>query len=46
VNFKGNKSRYIEHLIRDEDFRDLQISFKKANYEFMKNANEMMIMRK
>jgi hypothetical protein len=46
VNFKGNKSRYIEPLIRDEDFRSLQISIKKANYEFMKNANEMMVIRK
>lgn len=46
VNFKGNKSRYIEPLIRDENFRSLQISIKKANYEFMKNANEMMIIRK
>jgi len=46
VNFKGNKSRYIEPLMRDKDFRSLQISIKESNYEFMKNANKIMVIRK
>lgn len=46
VNFKGIRSRYIEHLVHDEDFRNLKISIKRVGYEFMKNANEMMVIRK
>ena len=46
VNFKGIRSRYIELLMRDEDFRNLKISIKRVGYEFMKNANEMMVIRK
>ena len=46
VNFKGIRSRYIELLMRDEDFRNLKISIKRVGYEFMRNANEMMVIRK
>lgn len=45
VNFKGIRSRYIE-FVHDEDFRNLKISIKRVGYEFMKNANEMMVIRK
>jgi hypothetical protein len=46
VNFKGKKSIYVECLMNDKDFRNLHISIKRVGYEFMKNANEMMSIRK
>jgi len=42
VNFKGKSSGYIENLMNDKDFMNMQISIKRVGYEFMKNANEMM----
>ncbi|NJD53991.1 MAG: hypothetical protein FIB07_14120 [Candidatus Methanoperedens sp.] len=46
VNFKGIRSGYIELLVRDQGFRNLKISIKRVGYEFMKNANEMMIIKR
>ncbi len=45
VNLKGEESSFVEHLICDRDFERFQISIKKVDYEFMKNANEMLVIR-
>ena len=46
VNLKGKKSIFIELIMRDKDFGCLQISINRVRYEFMKNGNEMMVIRK
>lgn len=46
VNLKGIKSQFIEHLMHDKDFENLHIFIKKVNYEFIKNGNEMMVIKK
>jgi len=46
VNLKGKKSIFVELLMRDKDFGCLQISINRVRYEFMKNGNEMMVIRK
>ncbi|MCZ7401977.1 MAG: hypothetical protein O8C61_07125 [Candidatus Methanoperedens sp.] len=45
VNLKGKKSSLIGTLLQDKDLGQYQISVKKVNYEFMKNGNEMMIIK-
>lgn len=46
VNLKGKKSIFIELIMRDKDFGCFQISINRVRYEFMKNGNEMMVIRK
>ncbi len=46
VNLKGKKSIYVELIMRDKDFGCLQISINRVGYEFMKNGNEMMVIKK
>ncbi len=46
VNLKGRKSSMVDVLMHDRDFGHLQIFIKKVNYEFMKNGNKMMVIRK
>ena len=46
VNLKGNRSKHIDILAHDKDLRNPEISIRKVGYEFMKNANEMMVIRK
>lgn len=43
VNLKGEKSSFIDPLMRDQDFASFQMSIKEVDYEFMKNANEMLV---
>jgi len=45
VNLKGKKSSVVDTLLQDKDFGQYKISVKKVNYEFMKNGNEMMIIK-
>jgi len=46
VNLKGKRSSLVKPLMDDKDFEPFQISIKKVGYEFMKGANEMMVMMK
>ncbi|MDO9097429.1 MAG: hypothetical protein Q7U60_04840 [Candidatus Methanoperedens sp.] len=46
VNLKGEKSIYVELIMRDKDFGCFQISINRVGYEFMKNGNEMMVIKK
>ncbi len=45
VNLKGEESSFVEHLVCDRDFERFQMSIKNVDYEFMKNANEMLVIR-
>ena len=42
VNLKGEKSTFVDFLMQDKDLKSFQIFVKKVNYEFMKNGDEMM----
>ncbi len=46
VNLRGKKSKYVDCLMRDNDFNNLKISIRKVGYEFLKNGNEMMLIDK
>ncbi len=46
VNLKGEKSSLVHTLMQDKDFEPFQITIKKVGYEFMKNGNEMMVIKK
>ncbi|MCX9009832.1 MAG: hypothetical protein OIN66_01800 [Candidatus Methanoperedens sp.] len=46
VNLKGKRSSLVEPLMYDTDFQPFQISIKKVGYEFMKGANEMLVIKK
>ncbi len=46
VNLKGQRSSLVESLIYDEDFEQFPISIRNVGYEFMKNGNEMLVIKK
>ena len=46
VNFKGKRSMFVERVIHDEDIGRFQISIKRVSYEFIRNGNEMMVIKK
>ena len=45
VNLKGEKSSFVNTLVQDKDFERFKITIKKVGYEFMKNGNEMMVIK-
>lgn len=45
ANFRGMKSEYVELLTRDPDCAGLSFTIVKGEFEFLKNANEMLIIR-
>ena len=45
VNLKGQRSPLVESLMYDEDFERFPISIKNVGYEFMKNGNEMLVIK-
>ncbi len=45
VNLKGQRSPLVESLMYDEDFERYPISIKNVSYEFMKNGNEMLVIK-
>ncbi len=45
VNLKGQRSSLVESLIYDEDFEQFPISIRNVGYEFMKNGNEMLVIK-
>ncbi len=46
VNFKGKMSKFVEPVMKDEDIGQFQVSIKRVDYEFIRNGNEMMVIRK
>ncbi len=46
VNLKGKKSHFVEPLMHDKDFENLKMFIKKVGYEFIKNSNKMMVIKK
>ncbi len=45
VNLKGRRSAWVSRLIEDTDLKNFSIEIRKVEYEFMKGADEMMIVR-
>ena len=45
VNMKGDKSSLVNTLMQDKDFERFHITIKKVCYEFMRNGNEMMVIK-
>ena len=45
VNMKGERSSLVNTLMQDKDFKRFHIKIKKVGYEFMKNGNEMMVIK-
>lgn len=46
VNFKGEKSSLVFRLIEDRDFSGAVFEIRKTAYEFIKNGNEVLVVRK
>ncbi len=46
VNFKGKRSMFVESVMKDEDIGRFGISIKRVDYEFIRNGNEMMVIKK
>ncbi len=46
VNLTGKKSRMVDTIMQDDDFKKIHISIKKVDFEFMKNGNEMLVIEK
>ena len=46
VNLKARRSLLVNQLMNDRDLKNCEITIKKVNYEFVKNGNEMLIIRK
>lgn len=45
VNLKGQRSSLVESLMYDKDFEQSPISIRNVGYEFMKNGNEMLVIK-
>lgn len=46
TNLRAERSSLVERLMEDKDFTDLKFAIKKANFEFIKNANEFLVITK
>lgn len=44
-NLNGKRSSYVDRVMNDYDFRDLNINIERVNYEFIKGGNEMMVVQ-
>jgi hypothetical protein len=45
VNVKGYRSVFVDRIKDDEDFRQWEIKINRVDYEFFKNATEMMTIK-
>jgi len=45
VNLGGKRSDFVEQLIKDESFRNVKFSIHKVAFEFLKNANEYLLLK-
>lgn len=43
TNLKGKPSVFLEPIMRDEKLQDLHMQINRADYEFLKNANELLV---
>ncbi len=43
VNLQGIRSNYVDRLIQDRDLANLQIQLTNTNFEFLRNATEMIV---
>ena len=46
VNIKAMRSPFIERILNDEKCHHLKFEIKKVDFEFVKNANELLIVKK
>ncbi|MDM8560659.1 hypothetical protein [Candidatus Parabeggiatoa sp. HSG14] len=46
VNLKATQSSFVEQILNDEKCHHLEFEIKKVDFEFVKNANELLIVRK
>ena len=46
VNLIGKKSSMVDALMNDDDFKNIHMSIKKVDFEFLKNGNEMLVIDK
>ena len=45
VNLKGKRSLLVDQLMNDGEFKNCEMTIKKVNYEFVKNGNEMLMIK-
>ncbi len=45
VNLKGKRSNFVEVLLNDPEFNSFKMAIRKVDYEFVKNGNEMLVMK-
>jgi len=45
VDLRGERSKMADAIMHDDSFSRHGISIRHVDYEFMKNANEMMVIR-
>jgi hypothetical protein len=45
ANMSGERSRMVERIMNDEDLEDNQKTIVMVDYEFMRNVNEMMVIK-
>jgi len=46
TNMSGIKSSFVEQLVSDRDCSSLAFTFVKSDFEFFKNANELLVIQK
>ena len=46
TNMSGIKSSFVEQLMRDPNCSSLAFTFQKSDFEFFKNANELLLIQK
>ena len=46
ANLRAERSVYLEPLLEDADCKDLRFELRKTSFEFLKNANEQLIIKR
>jgi hypothetical protein len=46
VNLKNERASAVSRLLDDHDLAQYQISIEKVDYEFIRNGNEMLVIRR
>jgi len=45
VNLKGERSQFVDKLMKDKEFANNKIKIMKVDYEFVKGGNEMLVIK-
>ncbi len=45
VNLSSKKSKFVKRLMEDDTFDHCEMSIRKVDYEFVKNGNEMLVIK-